>query len=159
MAFERKEAANNNGYPTTLYGVAGDNALANKGASVADDGSKQEYVLEYVVDVTDLPAQSEVDPSVQTIPAGSVVKRVDLFVKETLSGGTDIDVGLNQPDGTVIDADGLVAAFTGTAVGAYAKGAGALIDTALAADAQLDVTTDRTAGAFTLRVYYTKAQQ
>src|SRR5690554_1677910 len=159
MAIERKEAANNNGYPTTVYGATVVNDMAKKGASVADDGSKQGYVAEYIIDVTDLPSQSESDPSILTFPAGSVVSRVDLFVVEALSGGTDLDVGLAEPDGTAIDADGLVAAFTGTAAGAYAKGAGALIDTALTDAGQLDVTTDHTAGKFLVRVYYTKAQQ
>lgn len=159
MSVERKTAANNNGYPTTVYGTTKVNDLAKKGAAVADSGSKQEYVAEWVFDVTDLPAQSESDPSVYAFPVGAVPTRADLKVVEALSGGTSVDVGLAQPDGTAIDADGLVAAFAGTAAGTYAKGAGALLDTVLSAKGQLDVTTDHTAGKVLVRVYYNMAQQ
>jgi hypothetical protein len=159
MAVERKEAANNNGYPTTVYGTTSVNDLRFKGADVSDSGSGQEYIAEYVFDVTELPSQSETDPSVYTFDSDSVPTRVDLSVVETLSGGTSVDVGLAEPDGTAIDADGLVAAFAGTAAGTYAKGAGALIDTVIGADGQLDVTTDHTAGKLLVRVYYTQTQQ
>lgn len=157
MSVERKEAANNNGYPTTVYGTTKVNDLAHKGASVSDSGSGQEYIAEYVIDVTELPGQSETDPSLFTFPADAVPTRVDLKVVETLAGGTTLDVGLAEPDGTAVDADGLVAAFTGTT--GYVKGAGALIDTEVGVASQLDVTTDRTSGTILVRVYYNQAQQ
>jgi hypothetical protein len=158
MSAERKTAANNNGYPTTVYGAPSVGALGKKGAAVADDGSKHQYVAEYVIDVTDLPATSADDPSVYTFPAGAVPTRVDVTVLETMAGGAGVDVGLSTPAGVVYDADGLVDGFAGTAVGAYAKGAGTKIDTAFPEAEQLTVTTDRTSGKFLVRVYYNLAQ-
>lgn len=44
------------------------------------------------------------------IPAGSYVTEAYLIVETAFAGGTSYNVGLAEVDGTVIDADGLVAA-------------------------------------------------
>lgn len=45
------------------------------------------------------------------IPAGAFITNSYLIVDEPAAGGTSIDIGLYQKDGTVIDADGIDAAI------------------------------------------------
>lgn len=45
------------------------------------------------------------------IPAGSFITNSYLVVKEAAAGGTSINIGLYEVDGTVIDADGIDAAI------------------------------------------------
>lgn len=161
MSIERKEqTANNLGYPDTAYNVVSVDALGYKG-STAGTGSDQVYeaVAEYVYDFADLPSSftSETDAGLTTIPANSVILSTTVQVLETISGGTNFLIGVSQPDGTVTDADGLVAASTVTAPGAYVAGAGALVGTSLAADGQVTVGGTRTAGKIKVLVKYLKA--
>ena len=158
MAIERKDqTANNLGYPDTAYGVVKAEALGYKGSAMGTgSGQLDEYKAEYVYDLADLPSSftSESDAGLTTLPASAVPVKVELQVLETLSGGTTLDVGLSQPDGTEIDANGLVAGYTGTAVGDYAEGAGAVIGTDIANEGQVTLTTDRTAGKIKVTVKY-----
>lgn len=41
------------------------------------------------------------------IPAGSYITKASLIVKTAAAGGTSIDIGLAEQDGSVIDADGI----------------------------------------------------
>lgn len=153
MALDRKDQdANNNGYPATSYGVPVD---TGKYGGAAGTGSGQKEVFDYVwdIDLTDLPTTGEGD-LISTLPANSTITSSSIVVSETLSGGTTLDVGLSQPDGTVIDANGLIAGFTNTAVGAYAEDTGAVVGTTVSVDSQLTVTTDRTAGKIRVIVTY-----
>jgi|14BtaG_2_1085337.scaffolds.fasta_scaffold08945_4 hypothetical protein len=143
--------------PLNLYDV--DAYTASKKGQVVANYAGDEVQLEYRFDLTDGPSTSATDTSIQTIPSGSVPVSCDVFVESTVSGGgsTNLNIGLSQPDGSVIDADGLVDGFAGTAVGAYGKGAGGLLDTALSADAQLTLGGDRTAGVVKVVLKYKKA--
>lgn len=143
--------------PLNLYDV--DQYSAPKKGQVVANYAGDSVEVEYRFDIADGPTTSATDSSIHTIPSGSVVEQVQLFVEGTISGGgtINLDLGLSQPDGTVIDADGLVDGFAGTAVGSYHSGAGLLIGTALAADGQLTLGGDRTAGAIKVLVTYKKA--
>lgn len=161
MSIERKEQnASNTGYPDTAYNVVAVEALGYKGSSTGTgDSQNYEASVEYVYDFAGLPSSftSETDAGLTTIPANSVIQSVDVQVLETISGGVNFTVGVSEPDGTVTDADGLVTASTITAVGDYAAGAGALIGDNLAADGQVTVGGDRTAGKIKVLVKYLKA--
>jgi len=60
----------------------------------------------------DLPAASENDAAVLIIPSGSLIRRVELHVLDGFAGGTSYDIGLQEPDGTEVDNDGLVDGVT-----------------------------------------------
>tara|TARA_R110000787_G_scaffold68119_1_gene152412 strand:+ start:1311 stop:1721 length:411 start_codon:yes stop_codon:yes gene_type:complete len=132
--------------PLNLYNVT--KYTASKKGQVVGNYAGDSVELEYTFEVTD-PAVVSTDTSVMVIPAGSLVESVDLFIKTTLSGGTNFTLG------TAADADGLVAASTATT--GYVAGAGALIGTALAADAQIAYAGSRTAGVIKVIVKYKKA--
>ena len=131
--------------PLNLYNVT--KYTASKKGQVVGNYAGDSVELEYTFEVTD-PAVVSTDTSVMVIPAGSLVESVDLFIKTTLSGGTNFTLG------TAADADGLVAASTATT--GYVAGAGALIGTALAADAQIAYAGSRTAGVIKVIVKYKK---
>lgn len=162
MPLERKAggatSANNNGFPSTAYGGDLDQyTTGSKGVLVACDANGKK-VVEYWVDLSDAsktPSASESDTQIHTIPALAVIKECETTVQSTVSGGTDFSVGLSQPDGTVIDADGLMAAVADTAVGAHELGAGALIGASVGANsAQVTVTGTRTAGQVKVKLTY-----
>tara|TARA_R110000803_G_scaffold1540_1_gene4975 strand:- start:759 stop:1169 length:411 start_codon:yes stop_codon:yes gene_type:complete len=132
--------------PLNLYNVT--KYTASKKGQVVGNYAGDSVELEYTFEVTD-PAVVSTDTNVLVIPAGSLVESVDLFIKTTLSGGTNFTLG------TAADADGLVAASTATT--GYVAGAGALIGTALAADAQIAYAGSRTAGVIKVIVKYKKA--
>lgn len=156
MAIERKDQnANNTGYPVTVYGTAVDGGKYG-GAAGTGSGQVYEKVYEWVVDASDHAGAMDSDFT-STIPAGSTIISADVQVLETLSGGTQLDVGLVQPDGTGADNDALIAAFTETAPGEYAEGAGVAVDNPVAADSQL-ITSGRTAGIFRVRVKFLPAE-
>ncbi len=66
-------------------------------------------VQQYVVEFDNLPtdAVSAVSSKAVAIPARSVIQRATLTVTEAWVGGTNIDFGLMDVDGTDIDDDGL----------------------------------------------------
>ena len=132
--------------PLNLYNVT--QYTASKKGQVVGNYAGDSVELEYTFDVTDGPVAST-DTNVLVIPAGSLVESVELFVKTTLSGGTNFTLG------TAADADGLVAASTATT--GYVSGGGALVGTALAADAQVVYAGSRTAGVIKVIVKYKKA--
>jgi hypothetical protein len=157
MGVERKDSANNLGYPNTVYGPVDSGALASKGSATGTGhGQVNEYKAEYEFDFADLPSSftSETDKSLTTIPSGAVLKSADILVTSAISGGTDFIVGVSQPDGSVIDADGILAANVTTASGTYIAGDGNDLGVALATDAQVTVGGTRTAGKFKLYLTY-----
>jgi len=158
MSIERKDQTSNNlGYPDTAYGVVAAEALGYKGSAMGTgSGQLDEYKVEYVYDLADLPASftSESDAGLTTLEIGTVPTEVGIQVLETLTGGTVVNIGVSEPDGTVVDADGLVAAFAGTVVGDYAAGAGALVGVDLAVAGQVIPNTDHTAGKIKVTVKY-----
>ena len=111
------------------------------------------------IDFADPPSTSEIDAVIQTIPANSFCVSARFYIAETVSGGTTFYIGLSETDGTAIDADGFIAAETGTAVGTWVDGAGALVGATIGADAgQVTVAGDRTAGAGVLVIEYLPPQ-
>lgn len=139
--------------PLNLYDV--DDYTMTKKGQVTANYAGDSVEVEYRFSVADGPSTSATDTSIHTIPSGSVIEACDIFVESTLSGGTGFDLGLSQPNGTVIDADGLDAAVAATT--GYVSGNGALVGTALSADAQLTLGGTRTAGALKVVVKYKKA--
>lgn len=162
MSIERKDQnANNTGYPDTAYGVVKAEALGYKGSAMGTgSGQLDEYKAEYVYDLADLPASftSESDAGLTTLEVGTVPVKAEIQVLEALTGGTVVNIGVSQPDGTVVDADGLIAAFAGTAVGEYAADTGALIGTDLTVEGQVVPNTDHTAGKIKVTVKYVGLQ-
>ena len=158
MSVERLNNPKNMKYPTTVYGGTDLYAFSKKGTKIAGEGTKDQYNCEWLFDVTDLPETSEVDVQILKIEANSVIKSVDVFVVEELTGGTDFTIGLRQPDGTVIDDNGLVEANTTSAANSYIPGDGALVGASTGNnDAQLFVQTSRTAGVIKVQIEYIKA--
>lgn len=99
------------------------------------------FAYEYGFNWDDLPV-ADVDGLVLRIPANAVIKRSYMRVHDTFLDGTSLDFGLAEPDGTVIDADG-IDATVGVGVlteNAYISFGGALINSAIGgAEAQLQV--------------------
>jgi hypothetical protein len=157
MSIERKDAANNNGYPSTVYGNVAASDVTSKGSAVGTGhGQVNTFKADYEFDFANLPSSftSETDKGLTTIPAGAVLKAADIQISEALSGGTAFTLGISQPDGTVTDADGVLASNASTAVNTYVAGAGALLGAALANDGQLTVGGDRTAGKIKVSLTY-----
>jgi len=79
-----------------------------RGSVTRTSGELNEFVIEFAYD--DLPAGSAtvaVDGSYTRIPANAVVVDAYLEVTTGFAGGTSYDIGLDQTDGTAIDANGL----------------------------------------------------
>jgi hypothetical protein len=134
--------------PLNLYDVNQYTASVN-GAQVGQVGTTR--TLEYRFPVTGLPTTGADGPQI-TIPVGAVIRSGSLIVEATLSGGTNITLGVSTPAGGVTDANGLLEANTGT-TGVIAFD-GALLGTALAAEGQLTVATSRTAGVVKVVIVY-----
>ena len=134
--------------PLNLYDVTEYTSSVN-GAQVVQIGTTR--TLEYRFPVSGLPTTGASGPQI-TIPVGAVIRSGSLIVETTLSGGTNITLGVSTPAGGVTDADGLLAANTGT-TGVIAFD-GALLGTALAAEGQLTVATSRTAGVVKVVIVY-----
>ena len=160
MSFERKTAANNNGYPSTAYNGSKASDVNAKGLELGSTGGKDTYELVYYIDFADADAQPKTsadDKQIATIPAGAAIKSASVQVLSTISGGTNFALGLSQPSGTVIDADGILAASTATAAGTYIEGAGALVGATIGANpGQLTLTSTRTAGKIKVLVEYVR---
>jgi hypothetical protein len=89
----------------------------------------------------------------QVIPAKASIIDATLFVDDTWTGATAFNVGLSKKDGTVVDADGLIAAADGKNEGDVNVGEGALVGGSVGADpVQLTVAVTGTATAGKARV-------
>lgn len=124
-------------------------------------GNRGEEIQEITFSYDDLPTNGE-DEAILRIPANSRIKEATLTVITAFAGGTSYNIGLNQPDGTVIDADGIDAAVASAAIDAVGETVacdGALVANTAgigAADGQVVVaaTGTFTAGKARLRVVY-----
>jgi hypothetical protein len=149
----------------THFGPRGLDAKWGRGQSRV--GQNTEVVFE--VNYDDLPVEaSAANEMVYTLPSGALINRVTLVALEAFDG-TDgaagsnfLLVGLQEPDGTEIDNDGLIVIDALTEIDADNEtvvGAGALVDTAISAKGQLVVTLDGssslTAGKAKIYVEYT----
>jgi|TARA_R110000772_G_scaffold53380_2_gene122227 hypothetical protein len=134
--------------PLNLYDVDQYTSSVN-GAQVGQIGTTR--TVEYRFPVTALPTTGASGAQI-TMPVGAVIRSGSLIVESTLSGGTNITLGVSTPAGGVTDANGLLEANTGTA-GVIAFD-GALLNTALAAEGQLTVATSRTAGVVKVVIVY-----
>ena len=127
------------------------------GGKVAKHGSIVE--LEYKFSYDDLPDADDGNEMVAALPAGSLIVDSVLKVGTAWAGGTSITVGLEQKDGTVIDADGLHAAILTAALTANSidSGGGALVGASSGANEAIVAVTASgtfTAGDATLVVRY-----
>jgi hypothetical protein len=125
-------------------------------------GKHGEEVYEVTFNYDDLPAEG-LDEAILRIPVGARVTAATLHVVTAFAGGTSLTVGLNQPDGTVIDADGLITAANAPLANIDADsdvidGTGVLVGavTGLAAEGQVVVAASGTftAGKATVRVTF-----
>jgi len=71
--------------------------------------------LEYTFSFDDLPT-FDLDQLIQRVPASAVIKSAHIRVLTPAVGGTSYNFGLYQPDGTVIDLDGIDAAVATAAL-------------------------------------------
>lgn len=128
-----------------------------------------EVQVEYIFDWNALPTAG-VNEMIHTIPSGSYLRSTELVVLTPFAGtdgaaGSDfITVGTYTPEGSALDADGLITVDALTEVdslNATVVGAGALVGTASAADSQVQVTLDGssslTAGKAVVRLRYVPA--
>ena len=117
-----------NGYARTHFGVR---EVEDVLPSVYE-GTHGTEVLEVVFSYDDLPVAST-DNANLTIPANAHIVTARLQVLTAFADGTSYDIGLEQDDGTVIDADGLFPAadvlLADLAAGNMIEGSGALIVT------------------------------
>lgn len=128
-----------------------------RGAVVHGNGAEKQ--IEWVFSYDDLPADDDGNEMLAKIPANSFIEAAYLKVGTAWAGGTSIDVGLAQTDGTVIDADGIDAAVATASLTADAiiDCDGALVGASVGSDdAVLEVTATGTytAGTATLVVRY-----
>jgi len=111
---------------------------------------------EWQFDYSDLPTYGSTNLQF-AIPANATIVSSTWITGTAWAGGTSLNVGLYQGDGTVIDADGLDAAITPTTAGAVIEGNGALVGATIGANAgELTVaaTGTYTAGTATVIVEY-----
>ena len=140
--------AGNGRRAATHYGRRDIEDLAPSGYANAQGISKLEYTFSF----DDLPT-NDLDQLVLRVPANAVIKSAHIVPLISSAGGTSYNFGLLQPDGTVIDVDGIDAAVTNAALvaGAHIICDGALVGLNIgAADGQLSVvaTGTFTAGKF-----------
>lgn len=139
-----------------FFGSTRDEKL-KRGALVAGQDGEKQVTWKFSYD--DLPADDNGNDMLQKIPANSLIEAAYLKVTTAWVGGTNVNIGLAQTDGTVIDADGIDAAVATAALTANAiiDCDGALVGASVGAnDAVLEVTTSGayTAGEATLVVRY-----
>ena len=115
-----------------------------------------EEVLEYTFSFDDLPVSGE-DAAILLIPAGAQIVSAEVKVLSAMTGTTGtLTLGLEETDGTAIDADGIDVAVAQAVLiaGAHIAADGALIGTVITAGGNLVVTTGGTVtgGKFRVRI-------
>lgn len=85
---------------------------------VASNGTKVQSIT---WSFDNLPVASATDQAVLTIPANSFIESATLRVTEAFAGGTSYNIGLEETDGSTIDADGIDAAIALTAMDAVGE--------------------------------------
>lgn len=154
---------NEDGLEVLMHGEQGD--VKDNGGSVTS------VVNQFVYNIADATTlgSSDVDPASNDafIPAGAYIKGAYLIVETafTSGGAATLGLGLQEKDGTIIDADGIDAAIALTAINAVGKVVncdGALVGGTLtvgSADAYISSlygTAAFTAGAAKLVIEYVK---
>lgn len=148
----------------THFGPRGVDAKWGRGQSRVG----QETEVVYDISFDDFPLEaSAANEMVYTLPAGAHILEATFVALDAFVGSDGsttnpfITVGLAEPDGTAVDADGLVVIDALTAIDAENEtvvGAGALVDTAVAVKSQvvaaLDVASSLTAGKGKLYLRY-----
>jgi len=127
---------------------------ASKGGQAKSTGQIKR--AEWQFDYSDLPTYGSTNLQF-AIPANATIVSSKWITGTAWAGGTSLNVGLYQSNGTVIDADGLDAAITPTTAGAVIDGNGALVGASIGANAgELTVaaTGSYTAGTATVIVEY-----
>ena len=127
---------------------------ASKGGQAKSTGQIKR--AEWQFDYSDLPTYGSTNLQF-AIPANATIVKSTWITGTAWAGGTSLNVGLYQGNGTVIDADGLDAAITPTTAGAVINGDGALVGASIGANAgELTVaaTGTYTAGTATVIVEY-----
>jgi hypothetical protein len=135
--------------PLNLYNV-NEYTSSVSGAQVAQVGTTR--TIEYRFDLAGTKPTTGANGPQITIPVGGVIRSGSLICEGTISGGTNIALGVSTPAGGVTDANGLLEASTTTS-GVIAFD-GALIGTALAAEGQLTVASSRNVGVVKVVVVY-----
>ena len=156
--------ANNGRRAATHYGRRLDESAAAAEYNVSQNIFKQAFTTTYADINGGLNITGALDELFQKVPVGSQFIGAKVKVLTAFAGGTSIAVGTHQPDGTVIDADGLVDATAGAVANltanAYITGAGAQIGASpgVTTDAVVSITTvgTFTAGELTIEVEYEK---
>lgn len=93
MPIERKTAANNNGYPATVYGPTTKDEGGKFGAKIGNP-SLGKYTAEYVVSAGDLVSASDFDDNMNALlPAGYVATASRVYASETFDGVITVGVG------------------------------------------------------------------
>lgn len=134
------------------YGPRGKDAKWGGQAKSTGQVKRAEWQFDY----SDLPTYGSTNLQF-TIPANATIVSSKWITGTAWAGGTSLNVGLYQGNGTVIDADGLDAAITPTTAGAVIDGDGALVGASIGANAgELTVaaTGTYTAGTATVIVEY-----
>ena len=127
---------------------------ASKGGQAKSTGQIKRAEWQFAYD--DLPTYGSTNIQF-AIPANATIVSSKWITGTAWAGGTSLNVGLYQSNGTVIDADGLDAAITPTTAGAVIDGNGALVGATIGANAgELTVaaTGTYTAGTATVIVEY-----
>jgi len=127
---------------------------ASKGGQAKSTGQIKRAEWQFAYD--DLPTYGSTNIEF-AIPANATIISSKWITGTAWAGGTSLNVGLYQSNGTVIDADGLDAAITPTTAGAVIDGNGALVGATIGANAgELTVaaTGTYTAGTATVIVEY-----
>lgn len=148
-----------NGYAYTHFGKRD---IEDKAPTLYETPGRGERVMEVTFSYDDLPVVSADDNLILQIPANSWIKEAQLRVHTAFAGGTSYDIGLTEPDGTAIDADGIDAAVALTAIDAAGETVscdGALVGNtagigAAAGQIVVAATGTFTAGKATLRVVF-----
>lgn len=83
-------------------------------------GSQGRQVFDYTFSFDDLPVPG-LDEAILRLPANSRIIKATLRVLIAFAGGTSYNIGVTQPDGTAIDADGIDAAIALTAIDAVGE--------------------------------------
>lgn len=105
---------------------------ASKGGQAKSTGKVKR--AEWSFDYSNLPTYGSNNLQF-VIPANATIVSSTWITGTAWAGGTSLNVGLYQGDGTVIDADGLDAAIGPTTAGAVINGDGALVGKTIGANA------------------------
>ena len=148
MAYENSAGIN----VLNHYGPRGKDAKWGGQAKSTGQIKRAEWQFDY----SDLPTYGSTNLQF-AIPANATIVSSKWITGTAWAGGTSLNVGLYQGDGTVIDADGLDVGITPTIAGAVIQGDGVLVGKTIGANAgELTVaaTGTYTAGTATVIVEY-----